>query len=177
MNPTIEVMLSEAQIHIRIRELAAQINQRYQDSTHELVLIGLLRGSFIFMADLCRLITVPHSLDFMTVSSYGNETVSSRNIKIIKDLDDEIHQKHVLIIEDIIDSGNTLSKVYQLLTDRAPASIEICTFLDKPSRREVTVAVDYIGFSIPDEFVIGYGLDYAQRYRHLPFVGRIVGGL
>ncbi|MCS6742121.1 hypoxanthine phosphoribosyltransferase, partial [Acinetobacter baumannii] len=128
---------------------------------------------FIFMADLCREIEVPHEVDFMTVSSYGNGMTSTRDVKIIKDLDEDIRGKDVLIVEDIIDSGNTLNRVKEILSLREPASIAICTLLDKPSRREVDVPVEWIGYSIEDKFVIGYGIDYAQRYRHLPYIGHV----
>jgi hypoxanthine phosphoribosyltransferase len=169
----VDVMISEQEIQQRIAALAEQINQDYQHSANNLVLIGLLRGSFIFMADLCRKITVPHEVDFMTASSYGNAMHSSRDVKIIKDLDEDIRGKDVLIVEDIIDSGNTLKKVRELFLLRAPKSIEICTLIEKPARKEVDVAVKYIGFSIPDKFIVGYGLDFAQKYRHLPFIGLV----
>lgn len=174
MSPTIDVMISEQEIAQRISEMAAQINQDYQQSS-SLILIGLLRGSFIFMADLCRKISVPHSVDFMTASSYGDGTSSTRDVKIIKDLDEEIRGKDVLIVEDIIDSGHTLSKVRELFLLREPKSLQICTLIEKPSRKEVDVPVKYIGFSIPDKFIVGYGLDYAQQYRHLPFIGLVSG--
>ncbi|EEG84517.1 hypoxanthine phosphoribosyltransferase [Proteus penneri ATCC 35198] len=125
------------------------------------------------MADLCREIDVNHEVDFMTVSSYGNGMTSTRDVKIIKDLDEDIRGKDVLIVEDIIDSGNTLNRVKEILSLREPASISICTLLDKPSRREVDVPVEWIGYSIEDKFVIGYGIDYAQRYRHLPYIGHV----
>lgn len=173
MDHNIEVMISAQQIQQRIEALAARINEDYRDSGNNMLLIGLLRGSFIFMADLCRKITVPHEVDFMTVSSYGNATQSSRDVKIIKDLDEDIRGKDVLIVEDIIDSGNTLQKVRELLLLREPKSIEVCTLIEKPARKEVAVPVKYIGFSIPDKFIVGYGLDFAQRYRHLPFIGLV----
>lgn len=177
MDHSVDVMISEQEIQQRIEELAAQINQDYQGSANNLVLIGLLRGSFIFMADLCRKITVPHEVDFMTASSYGNATQSSRDVKIIKDLDEDIRGKDVLIVEDIIDSGNTLKKVRELFLLREPKSIEICTLIEKPARKEVDVPVKYIGFSIPDKFIVGYGLDFAQRYRHLPFIGLVTSAV
>ncbi|QYN44221.1 MULTISPECIES: hypoxanthine phosphoribosyltransferase [unclassified Gilliamella] len=170
---TLDMMISTDDIQKRIKELGQQISQDYKHSQNELILVGLLRGSFIFMADLSRAITVGHEVDFMTASSYGNAVVSNRDVKILKDLDEDIRDKDVLIVEDIIDTGNTLSKVMAILKLRHPRSIEICTLLDKPSRREVAVPVKYIGFSIPDEFVVGYGIDYAQHYRHLPYIGQV----
>ncbi|EOC0421021.1 hypoxanthine phosphoribosyltransferase [Cronobacter sakazakii] len=174
MKHTVEVMISEAEIKARVEELGRQITERYQDSDSEMVLVGLLRGSFMFMADLCRQVHVAHEVDFMTASSYGSGMSSTRDVKILKDLDEDIRGKDVLIVEDIIDSGNTLSKVREILSLREPKSLAICTLLDKPSRREVDVEVEYIGFSIPDKFVVGYGIDYAQRYRHLPYIGNVV---
>ncbi|XKM12995.1 hypoxanthine phosphoribosyltransferase [Orbaceae bacterium ac157xtp] len=170
----VEIMISENDIHNRVEELSNQINQDYKNSQNELILVGLLRGSFIFMSDLSRAIKVGHEVDFMTASSYGRGMDSNRDVKILKDLDEDIRDKDVLIIEDIIDTGNTLSKVEELLLLRRPRSLAICTLLDKPSRREVEVDVKYIGFSIPDEFVVGYGIDYAQHYRHLPYIGKVI---
>ncbi|MBT0726220.1 hypoxanthine phosphoribosyltransferase [Rosenbergiella australiborealis] len=174
MKHTVEVMISEQEIKSRITALGQQITDAYQDRGKDMVLVGLLRGSFMFMADLCRAINVSHEVDFITASSYGNGMSSTRDVKILKDLDEDIRGKDVLIVEDIIDSGNTLSKVREILQLRDPASLAICTLLDKPERREVEVKVEYVGFSIPDEFVVGYGIDYAQRYRHLPYIGRVV---
>ncbi|MDW8844808.1 hypoxanthine phosphoribosyltransferase [Erwinia sp. P7711] len=174
MKHTVEVMISEAEIAERIAELGQQITEQYRDSGSDMVLVGLLRGSFMFMADLCRKIEVSHEVDFMTASSYGSGMSTTRDVKILKDLDEDIRDKDVLIVEDIIDSGNTLSKVREILRLRQPKSLAICTLLDKPERREVEVAVEYVGFTIPDEFVVGYGIDYAQRYRHLPYVGKVV---
>lgn len=174
MKHTVEVMISAQDIAARISELGQAINQHYQHSGTEMVLVGLLRGSFMFMADLCRVITVPHEVDFMTASSYGSGMSSTRDVKILKDLDEDIRGKDVLIVEDIIDSGNTLSKVREILQLRRPKSLAICTLLDKPDRREVAVPVEWVGFTITDEFVVGYGIDYAQRYRHLPYVGKVV---
>ncbi|WP_067706662.1 hypoxanthine phosphoribosyltransferase [Erwinia sp. ErVv1] len=174
MKHTVEVMISEAEIAKRIAELGQQITEQYRDSGSEMVLVGLLRGSFMFMADLCRKIDVPHEVDFMTASSYGSGMSTTRDVKILKDLDEDIRGKDVLIVEDIIDSGNTLSKVRDILSLRQPKSLAICTLLDKPSRREVEVPVEYVGFTIADKFVVGYGIDYAQRYRHLPYVGNVV---
>lgn len=173
MKHTVEVMLKSQDIAQRVTELGQQISQHYQPLNNGLVLVGLLRGSFMFMADLCRAVTLSHEVDFITASSYGSGTCSTRDVKILKDLDGDIQGKDVVIVEDIIDSGNTLSKVRQILELRGPASVAICTLLDKPSRREVEVNVEYVGFSIPDEFVVGYGIDYAQCYRHLPYIGRV----
>ncbi|WP_057831584.1 hypoxanthine phosphoribosyltransferase [Colwellia sp. TT2012] len=169
MKHTIEVMISEEQIKTRASQLGQQISEHYQDSDN-LVMIGLLRGSFVFMADLTRAISVNHSVDFMTASSYGNNTESSRDVHIRKDLDDNIEGKDVLLVEDIIDTGNTLSKVLQILNLRGPNSIQICTLLDKPTRRKKHVDVKWVGFEIADEFVVGVGIDYAQKYRQLPYI-------
>lgn len=167
-------MISMQEVNTRIVELGRQITEHYRDSGNDMVLVGLLRGSFMFMADLCRTIAVSHEVDFMTVSSYGSGMSTTRDVRILKDLDEDIHGKDVLIVEDIIDSGNTLNKVREILALRAPKSLAICTLLDKPDRREVDVPVEYVGFSIPDEFVVGYGIDYSQRYRHLPYIGKVM---
>ena len=167
------VMISAEDIQHKVKQLGEQINAHYAKSDNELVLIGLLRGSVIFMADLCRAIEKPHELDFMTVSSYGGGTVSSRDVKILKDLDGEIFGKDVLVVEDIIDSGNTLSKVMEMLQTRNPNSIELCTLVSKPSRREIDLTVKFLGFEVEDRFIVGYGLDYDQKYRHLPYIGEI----
>ncbi|PIJ49870.1 hypoxanthine phosphoribosyltransferase [Erwinia sp. OLTSP20] len=174
MKHTVDVMISEREIATRVAELGKQITADYRDSGTEMVLVGLLRGSFIFMADLCRAIKVTHEVDFMTASSYGSGMSSTRDVKILKDLEEDIRGKDVLIVEDIIDSGNTLSKVGEILRLREPKSLAICTLLDKPERREVDVTVKYVGFTIPDEFVVGYGIDYAQHYRHLPYIGKVI---
>ncbi|HGJ5898681.1 hypoxanthine phosphoribosyltransferase [Arsenophonus apicola] len=174
MKQIVEVMISEADVKQRIDEMAKEIVEHYKSLQDEFVLVGLLKGSFIFMADLCRKIDIPHEVDFMTVSSYGNGMTSSRDVKIIKDLDEDIRGKHVLIVEDIIDSGNTLKKVRQILKLRGPKSVAICALLDKPSRREVEVPVEWTGFAIQDEFVVGFGIDYAQQYRHLPYIGHVI---
>lgn len=173
MKHTVEVLISTAEVNARIQALGEQITEHYQ-GVDELVMVGLLRGSCVFMADLCRQIPLPVRLDFMTASSYGSSTTSNRDVRILKDLDDEIHGKHVLIVEDIIDTGYTLSKVREILSLRNPASLTICSLLDKPDRREVQVPVDWVGFTIPDEFVVGYGIDYAQRYRNLPYIGKVI---
>ncbi|MGR5064888.1 hypoxanthine phosphoribosyltransferase [Photobacterium sp. DNB22_13_2] len=173
MKHTIEVMISEQDVQARVLELGKQITEHYKDSK-DLVMVGLLRGSFVFMADLARAIELPHEVDFMTASSYGNTMESNRDVRILKDLDDDIKGKDVLLVEDIIDTGNTLNKVREILSLREPNSIEICTLLDKPERREVHVDVKWVGFEIPDEFVVGVGIDYAQKYRHLPFIGKVI---
>lgn len=173
MTVQMSVMISAEEIQAKVKELGAQIDAHYANSDKELVLIGLLRGSVIFMADLCRAITKPHELDFMTVSSYGGGTISSRDVKILKDLDGEIRGKDVLVVEDIIDSGNTLSKVLEILQTRQPNSIELCTLVSKPSRREIELEVKFLGFEVEDKFIVGYGLDYDQKYRHIPFIGEI----
>jgi hypoxanthine phosphoribosyltransferase len=173
MKHTVEVMISEQEVQDRVRQLGKEITEYYQGSD-DLVVVGLLRGSFVFMADLVRAIELTHCVDFMTASSYGNSMESSRDVRILKDLDDDIQGKDVLLVEDIIDTGNTLSKVCEILSLREPNSIQICTLLDKPSRREVEVGVKWIGFEIPDEFVVGVGIDYAQKYRHLPYIGKVV---
>ncbi|MGO1248027.1 MAG: hypoxanthine phosphoribosyltransferase [Oceanisphaera sp.] len=173
MKHRVDVLISTEEVHAKTQAIGEQINKHYQ-GVDELVMVGLLRGSCIFMADLCRQITLPVRLDFMTASSYGSSMESNRDVRILKDLDDEIHGKHVLIVEDIIDTGYTLSKVKEILSLRQPASLTICSLLDKPERREVDVPVDWVGFTIPDEFVVGYGIDYAQRYRNLPYIGKVI---
>ena len=166
-------MIPEAEIKARIAELGRQITERYKDSGSDMVLVGLLRGSFMFMADLCREVQVSHEVDFMTASSYGSGMSTTRDVKILKDLDEDIRGKDVLIVEDIIDSGRTLYYLLEILKKRHPASMKLCTLLDKPDRRVRDVKVDYVGFEIPDEFVVGYGLDYAQKYRNLPYIGMV----
>ena len=164
-----EVLFSEEQLARRVEEIAQEINRDYQGK--EIVLISVLRGSFVFMADLCRRITLPCTVDFMAVSSYGAGTSSSGQVQITKDLSGPIDGKHVLVVEDILDSGNTLSYLLRVLQQRGPASIRLCTLLDKPDRRTKPVEVHYSGFTIPDAFVVGYGLDYAEHYRNLPYIG------
>ena len=174
MTIAMRIMISSEEIQAKVKQLGEKINAHYAQSDKELVLIGLLRGSVIFMADLCRAIEKPHELDFMTVSSYVNgTTISSRDVKILKDLDGEIRGKDVLVVEDIIDSGNTLSKVMEILQTRNPNSIELCTLVSKPSRREIDLVVKFLGFEVEDRFIVGYGLDFDQKYRHLPFIGEI----
>ncbi len=165
----VRVHLSEEEVNARIKEIGAQISEDYADK--ELHMICVLKGGTFFMCELAKRITVPVSLDFMAVSSYGGDTRSSGVVKIVKDLDESIMGKDVLVVEDIVDSGRTLSYLLEMLKERQPASLRLCTLLDKPDRRVVQVPVDYTGFQIPDEFVVGYGLDYAQRYRNLPYIG------
>ena len=172
------VLFSEEQLAQRVKEIAARIDADYAGK--EPLLVSVLRGSFVFMADLVRQITLPCTVDFMAVSSYGSGTTSSGQVKIIKDLSEPIEGRDVLVVEDILDSGNTLSYLLKLLEARHPASIRLCTLLDKPERRTKPVAVQYTGFTIPDEFVVGYGLDYDEKYRNLPYIGilkpRVYGG-
>lgn len=165
----IKVLISEEEVDKRIREMAAEISKKYEGKT--LHLICVLRGGAFFMCELAKRLTVPVTIDFMLVSSYGDGTESSGQIKIVKDLDDSIEGREVLVVEDIIDSGRTLSRLMELLESRRPASLALCTLLDKPERRVVEVDVDYTGFQIPDLFVVGYGLDCAQKHRNYPFVG------
>ena len=164
-----EVLFSEEQLDRRVREIAAQIEKDYEGK--EIMLISVLRGSFVFMADLCRRIDLPCTLDFMSVSSYGKGTSSSGQVQITKDLSSDISGKHIIVVEDILDSGNTLSYLLKLLEQRNPPSIRLCTLLDKPDRRVKEVKVHYSGFTIPDAFVVGYGLDYAEHYRNMPYIG------
>ena len=163
------VLYTEEELKQRVGELAAQITRDYEGK--DLVLASVLRGSYIFMADLTRAIDLPMTVDFMVVSSYGAGTTSSGQVEIKKDLSDSIEGKHLIIVEDILDSGNTLYYLMDVLRVRKPASIKICTLLDKPERRAKPITADYSGFTIPDAFVVGYGLDYDEKYRNLPYVG------
>ncbi|NLJ90570.1 MAG: hypoxanthine phosphoribosyltransferase [Clostridiales bacterium] len=165
----IKVLISEEEIKERIAALGKEIAKDYEGK--DLHLICILKGGAFIACELAKSIQIPLSIDFMAVSSYGDATVSSGRVKIIKDLDDPVEGKDVLIVEDIIDSGNTLANLLQLLQTRKPNSIRICTLLDKPDRRVTDVHVDYVGFQIPDKFVIGFGLDYAQKFRNLPYIG------
>ena len=169
MKESVRVMISEAKVNAMISEMGERISRDYEGKS--LRMICVLKGSVFFSCELAKRITVPVSMDFMSVSSYGNDTKSSGVVKIIKDLDDSIEHKDVLLVEDIVDSGRTLTYLMENLKSRNPASLRLCTMLDKPSRRVAEVKVDYTGFEIPDEFVVGYGLDYAQKYRNLPFIG------
>lgn len=169
MADKISVLLSEETVDERIAELGRQISKDYEGK--EIHLICILKGGVFFACELAKRITVPVSLDFMSVSSYGNSKESSGIVKIVKDLDEGLEDKHVLIVEDIIDSGKTLNHLIPMLYSRKPADIKLCSLLSKPDRREVEVKIDYLGFEIPDAFVVGYGLDFAQKYRNLPYIG------
>ena len=169
MSETIRELISEADVAEKIRQIGEQISKDFAGK--ELHLICVLKGGVFFTCELAKRITIPVSLDFMSVSSYGDGTSSTGVVKIVKDLDESIEGKDVLIVEDIIDSGRTLSYLIQILEQRKPNSIHLCTLLDKPDRRVKPVHVDYSCFNIPDEFVVGYGLDYAQKYRNLPYIG------
>ena len=163
------VLITEEQLKSKIAELGKQITEDYRGK--DVLLVSVLKGACVFMTDLMRAIDLPVSIDFMCVSSYGKGTVTQGRAKIIKDLDVDIANKHVLIVEDILDSGVTLSYVMEILRSREPASLRLCSLLDKPDRRRVEVPLDYLGFTVPDEFVVGYGLDYAEIYRNLPYIG------
>ena len=173
MAETIKVLIAEQDVDARIAELGQQISEDYAGK--QVHLICILKGSVFFTCELAKRITVPVSLDFMSVSSYGDGTQSSGRVKIAKDLDESLEGKDVIVIEDIIDSGRTLAYLLDVLAKRNPNSLKLCTLLDKPDRRVTDVKVDYVGFEIPDEFVVGYGLDYAQKCRNLPFVGVVEG--
>lgn len=169
MAEKIKVLISEEEVDARIRELGEKISKEYEGK--QIHLICVLKGGVFFMCELAKRITVPVSMDFMCVGSYGDGTKSSGVVRLAKDLDEAIENKEVLIVEDIIDSGNTLYYLMDVLRQRKPASLRLCTLLDKPDRRVKDVHVDWTGFEIPDEFVVGYGLDYAQKYRNLPYIG------
>lgn len=173
MSEKIRVLVSEKEVDERIEALGKQISKDYEGK--QVHLICVLKGGAFFMCELAKRISVPVSLDFMSVSSYGDGTASSGVVRIAKDLDESVEGKDVLIVEDIIDSGRTLYYLMDILRKRNPASLHLCTLLDKPERREKDVTVDYVGFEIPDEFVVGYGLDYAQKYRNLPYIGVVEG--
>ena len=169
MSEKIRVLISEEEVDARIQEVADQINKDY--AGREIHMICVLKGGVFFMCELAKRIKVPVSLDFMSVSSYGDDTKSSGVVKIVKDLDQPLEGREVLVVEDIIDSGRTLSYLLKILQNRNPHNVRLCTLLDKPERRVVDVNVDYCCFNIPDEVVVGYGLDYAQKYRNLPYIG------
>ncbi|SCZ58194.1 hypoxanthine phosphoribosyltransferase [Epibacterium ulvae] len=168
----IDVMISAKAIAARIEALSAEIKAEFND-TDKLVVVGLLRGSFVFIADLVRELDLPIEVDFLEASSYGNSTESSREVRILKDLRGAIEGRDVLVVEDIVDTGHTLKHITHLLQSRSPARLKTIALLDKPSRREVEVRADWIGFEIPDEFVVGYGIDFAQRNRNLPHIGKV----
>ena len=164
-------LIGSEELAVRVSELGRQISQDY--AGQEVLVVGILKGAFVFCADLMRHLAGPTQVDFMAVSSYGNSTESSGVIRIVKDLDASVEGRHVLLVEDIVDSGLTLRYLREYLQHQHPASLRICVLLDKPTRRKTDVKVDYIGFSIPDEFIVGYGIDYAERYRELPYIGII----
>ena len=165
----LRVLLSEEEIHAKVKEMGKKITEDYKNSN--LMLVTVLKGAVVFLADIMREIDVPAEIDFMVVSSYGSGVKSSGVVKIVKDLDVPLEGKDILIVEDILDSGLTLSYIKELLASRGPRSIKIATLLDKPSRRKVDFHADYVGFSLPHDFVIGYGLDYDEKYRNLPYIG------
>ena len=165
----LKVLVTEEELKTRIAELGEELYKRYEG--HRPLFLGVLKGSFVFMADLMRAVTIPCSIDFLSVSSYGNGTASSGEVRILKDLDCSLEGKDLLIVEDILDSGMTLSFLLKTLSARNPASIRLCTFLDKPERRRVDIRPDYVGAEVPDKFIVGYGLDYAEKYRNLPYIG------
>lgn len=174
----LEVLQTQEALKARVAQMGAEITRDYAGRTP--VIISVLRGSYIFMADLTRCIDLPCTVDFMSVSSYGGGTSSSGQVKIVKDLSESIEGRDLIIVEDILDSGNTLYYLRNILLARNPASVKICTLLDKPERREKPIQADYVGFDIPNAFVVGYGLDYAEAYRNLPYIGilkpRVYGG-
>ncbi|MEL6958036.1 MAG: hypoxanthine phosphoribosyltransferase [Pseudomonadota bacterium] len=171
-NYVIDQMISAKSIAARIEDLARQIHTEFKD-TNKLIVVGLLRGSFVFIADLVRELDLPVEVDFLEASSYGDGMESSREVRILKDLRGQIEGRDVLVVEDIVDTGHTLHQVIDMLMTRHPARLKSIALLDKPSRREVDMKADYTGFEIPDEFVVGYGIDYAQRDRNLPFIGKV----
>ena len=173
MGESVRVMISEAEVTKRIEEMGHEISEDYAGK--QIHLICILKGGVFFMCELAKRISVPVSMDFMSVGSYGDGTTSSGVVRIVKDLDESLEGKDVLVVEDIIDSGRTLYYLLDVLKKRHPNSMKLCTLLDKPDRRVRDVRVDYVGFEIPDEFVVGYGLDYAQRYRNLPYIGIVEG--
>ncbi|BAJ03602.1 hypoxanthine phosphoribosyltransferase [Shewanella violacea] len=173
MKHTIEEMISAQEIDLILDQLAEKINAHYANS-ERLLMVGLLKGSVVFMADLCRRIKGHVEIDFMSVSSYGNAMTSTREVKILKDVQSDIKGRDVLIVEDLIDSGHTLNKIRELLLLREPSSLALCTLLDKPEGREVDVPIDFIGLTIPNEFIVGYGIDYAEQYRNLPYIAKVI---
>lgn len=171
--PPFKTLISKSELEARTAELGVEITKDYQEIAEDLVVIGVLKGSIIFMADLCRQINLPLSMDFMGIASYGDDTKSSGVVKITSDLSKSIEGKHVLIVEDIIDTGLTAHYLFDNLKTRQPASVKLCTLLHKPERTEGKVQIDYLGFAVPNKFVVGYGLDIAQKYRNLDFIGYV----
>ena len=172
MHKVTETLLTEEEIRSKVKELGKKIESDFQGE--DLLVVGILKGACVFVSDLIRNINLDVNMDFMSVSSYGKATQSSGTVRILKDLDVDIEGKNVLIVEDIIDTGLTLKNLFETLKTRNPKSLKLCTLLDKPERRTVDIAVDYVGFVIPDKFIVGYGIDYAEKYRNLPYIG-IVG--
>ena len=168
-NPTIVPLLTAEQIADRVAELGAEIGEDYAGKNP--LLVGILKGAWMFLADLTRAITVPHQVDFIQVSSYGSGTQSSGEVRLLTDLSTPIIDRHVILIEDIVDTGHTLSTLMNVLKERKPTSLAVCSLLDKPERREVEIHIDYLGFTVPNKFVVGYGLDWDERFRHLPYIG------
>ena len=171
--PELEILIDSSSLQARVRELGEQITRDY--SANPPLLVGVLKGSLVFLADLMRAIPLPVSYDFVAISSYGAETQTTGQVRLIKDLDSPIHGRHVLVVEDIYDTGLTLSYLLGLLRQREPASLRVCTLFTKPARRQVELDIAYCGFEIPDRFVVGYGLDYAEQYRNLPFIAVLQG--
>ena len=171
--PELEILIDSSSLQARVRELGEQITRDY--GAHPPLLVGVLKGSLVFLADLMRAIPLPVSYDFVAISSYGAETQTTGQVRLLKDLDSPIHDRHVLVVEDIYDTGLTLSYLLGLLRQREPASLRVCTLLSKPTRHQVELDIAYCGFEIPDKFVVGYGLDYAERYRNLPFIAVLQG--
>ena len=169
----VETLINGEEIKERVMKLGKIISSTYSE-TNKLIVVGLLRGSFMFIADLVRYLDIPVEVDFITVSSYGSEMVSSGNVRILKDLDGDINGHDVLLVEDIVDTGKTLEAVIEMLETRLPNSIKVCALLNKQSRRICNIQADWVGFEIPDEFVVGYGIDYDQRNRNLPYIGKVV---
>ncbi len=165
------ILIPEQEIQTIVLQLGRNISEHYKKAGGELLVVGLLKGSFIFMADLVRAIDYPLTMDFLAVSSYGDDTISSGEVLMKMDIDTSVFHKNILLVEDIVDTGNTFKKVIQVLKQKRPLSLKTCSLLSKPSRREVEVAIDFCGRDIPDEFVVGYGLDYAEQYRHLRYIG------
>jgi len=170
------ILIDEKTLQKRVKELAQKITADYPDEESELVVIGILKGSVYFFADLTRQIERPLKVEFIAVSSYGNSSCSSGEVRLVKDTDETIRGKDVIIVEDIIDTGATLKYLAALLKARSPRSVKVCALLDKPARRQVAVSADYTGFEVPDKFIVGYGLDYAQKYRNLPYVAVLKNG-